>query len=133
MLWESSKNQFGRPKKKGRQSFRFFLENLPTKRVPPLILFQKSVFGRPTQKIFLKAPLAPYILTLSGGARQKKRDFFVKRFQKLPKNGFFDYFFKKLPAAKNLAKIGAKQCFGRARKINLVDLKKKVVKDFDFF
>ena len=30
MLWESSKNQFGRPKKKkGRQNFRKFFENPP--------------------------------------------------------------------------------------------------------
>ena len=29
--------------------------------------------------------------------------------------------------------MGAKHCFGRARKINLVDLKKKVVKIFEFF
>ena len=32
MLWESSKNQFGRPKKKGRQNFRIFLKISP----PPL-------------------------------------------------------------------------------------------------
>ena len=32
MLWEISKNQFGRPKKKGRQNFRKFFENPP----PPL-------------------------------------------------------------------------------------------------
>ena len=35
--------------------------------------------------------------------------------------------------AENLAKVGAKQCFGRARKINLVDLKKKVVKILENF
>ena len=29
MLWESSKNQFGRPIKKGRQNFRKFFENPP--------------------------------------------------------------------------------------------------------
>ena len=29
VLWESSKNQFGRPKKKGRQNFRKFFENPP--------------------------------------------------------------------------------------------------------
>ena len=32
MLWESSKNQFGRPKKNGRQNFGKFFENPP----PPL-------------------------------------------------------------------------------------------------
>ena len=35
-----------------------------------------------------------YILTLRGSARQKKRDFFVNIFRKVPKNGFFDCFFK---------------------------------------
>ena len=29
VLWQSSENQFGRPKKKGRQNFRFFLKNPP--------------------------------------------------------------------------------------------------------
>ena len=29
-----------------------------------------------------------------GERAPKKRDFFVKIFQKVPKNGFFDYFFK---------------------------------------
>ena len=27
-------------------------DSLPTQRVPPLILFQKSIFGRPTLKFF---------------------------------------------------------------------------------
>ena len=58
----------------------------------------------------------------------KKRNFLVKIFQKVPKNAFFDCFFfhKFACGAENFAKIGAKQCFGRGQKINLVDLKKKV-------
>ena len=55
--------------------------------------------------------------------RQKKRDFLSKFFKKCPKT--FLFFQKFACGAENLAKIGAKQCFGRARKINLVDLKKK--------
>ena len=52
----------------------------------------------------------------------------------MPKNGFFDCFFEKLPAAQqNFAKIRVKQCFGRARKIYLFDLKKKVVKILEIF
>ena len=44
----------------------------------------------------------------------------------MPKNAFFDPFFQNFACgAKKLAKIDTKPCFGRARKINLVDLKKK--------
>ena len=49
---------------------------------------------------------------------------------------FLTVFQKFACGAENLAKIGAKQCFGRTQKINLIDLKKKkkkVVKIFDFF
>ena len=48
-------------------------------------------------------------------------------FRALPKHGFVPI------SAKFLAEIGTKPCFGRARKINLVDLKKKVVKIFENF
>ena len=52
----------------------------------------------------------------------------------MPKNGFFDLFFLKIACgAENLAKTGSFYCFGRARKINLIDLKKKVVKIFENF
>ena len=55
----------------------------------------------------------------------KKRDFVVKNFQKVSKNAFFDLFFQNLACgAASLVKMGTKQCFGRARKINLVELKK---------
>ena len=84
-------------------------------------------------KIFLKAPLAPIYTNLEGERAPKKRDFFVKTSQKVPINGFCDLFFQNLPAAQ---KIWPKQrlfCFRRARKINLIDLKKKVVKIFEIF
>ena len=68
----------------------------------PLILFQKSIFGRPTLKFFLKAPLASIYTNFEGERAPKKRDFFVKIFQKVPKNGFFDCFFKNLPAAQKI-------------------------------
>ena len=52
---------------------------LPTQRVPPLILFQKSIFGRPTDpKIFLKAPWAPIYTNFEGERAPKNSDFFVK-------------------------------------------------------
>ena len=70
--------------------------------VPPLISFQKSIFGRPTLKFFLRRLWRQYILTLRGSARQKKTRCFVKIFQKVPKNGFLDCFFKNLPAAQKI-------------------------------
>ena len=79
---------------------------------------------------FLGNPLSrnpQYLLLLRGVRAPKKRNFLVKIFQKVPKNAFFDCFFlqKFACGAENFAKVGAKQCFGRAQKINLVDLKKR--------
>ena len=92
---------------------------------PPFDTFSEIHFWPTDPKIFLKAPSAPIYTNFEGERAPKKRDFFVKIFQKLPENGFSDcFFFKNLTAAQK-AKVGAKQCFGRARKINLVDLKKK--------
>ena len=56
----------------------------------------------------------------------KKRNFLVKVFQKVLKNGIFEVFFS-LPAALIfLVKIGSLGCSGSARKINLFDLQKKL-------
>ena len=91
---------------------------------PPLILFKKSIFGRPTLKFFQRRLRRQYILILRGDRAPKKPNFSVKIFQKVPKNAFFGLFFQNSACgAKNLTKIGTKPCFGRARKINLVDLK----------
>ena len=52
----------------------------------------------------------------------KNRNFSVKIFQKVPKNAFYGLFFQNFAyGAENLPKIGTKQCFGRAGKINLVE------------
>ena len=107
---------------------------LPTQRVPPLILFQKSIFGRPTLKFFLKAPLAPIYSNFEGERAPKKTRFFCNIFSKSAQKRLFWLFFQKFACGpENFAKIGAKQSFGRARKINLVDLKKKVVKILENF
>ena len=46
-------------------------------------------------KVFLKVPSAAIYTSLKGGARaEKKRDFLVKFFQKVPKNAFLDCFSK---------------------------------------
>ena len=83
---------------------------------PPLILFQKSIFGRPTLKFFLRRLRRQYILTLRGSARQKTH-FFVKIFQKVPKNDFFDCFFKHLPIqGKTVLWENSKNQFGRPKK-----------------
>ena len=71
----------------------------------PLWYFLRNPFFLPTDpKIFLKTPSAPIYTNFEGERAPKKCDFFVKILQKVPKNGFFDLFF---------------------RKSNLVDLKKK--------
>ena len=52
----------------------------------------------------------------------------------MPKNAFFGLFFQNSACgAKNLAKIETKPWFGRARKINFVDLKKRSSKFSKFF
>ena len=69
---------------------------------PPFDTFSEIHFWPTDPKIFLKAPLAPIYTNFEGERAPKKRDFFVKIFQKLPKNGFFDCFFKNLPAAQKI-------------------------------
>ena len=96
---------------------------------PPFWYFLKINFWPTDPKCFLKAPLVPIYTNFEGGSAPKKRDFFVKIFQKVPKNGFFDLFFQKVACGpKKLAKTASFYCFTRARKINLVELlEKKVV------
>ena len=65
----------------------------------PFDTFSEIHFWPTDPKIFLKAPLAPIYTNFEEERAPKKRDFFVKIFQKVPKNGFFDCFFKNLPAA----------------------------------
>ena len=67
---------------------------LPTQRVPPLILFQKSIFGRPTLKFFLRRLRRQYMLFLRGSARQKNAFFLSKFFKKCPKTAFLTVFSK---------------------------------------
>ena len=59
-------------------------------------------FGTTDPKIFLKAPLAPLNTNIEGERAPKKKDLFVKIFQKVPKNGFLTCFFKNLPAAQKI-------------------------------
>ena len=66
---------------------------------PPFDTFSEIHFWPTDPKIFLKAPLAPIYTNFEGERAPKKCNFFVKIFQKLPKNGCFDCFFKNLPAA----------------------------------
>ena len=93
---------------------------------PPFDTFSEIHFWPTDPKIFLKAPLAPIYTNFEGERAPKKRDFFVKIFQKLPKNGFFDCFFKKVPS-KTVLWESSKNQFGRPKK------KKKVVKILENF
>ena len=58
----------------------------------PFGTFYKIHFGLNDPKFFLKASSVP-IYTNFEGERIKKAQFFVKIFQKVPKNCFFDLFF----------------------------------------
>ena len=80
---------------------------------PHFDTFSEIHFLPTDPKIFLKAPI---YTNFEGERAPKKTLFFVKN--------FLTVFQKLACGAENLAKVGAKQCFGRARKINLVDLKK---------
>ena len=62
-------------------------------KVPPFDTFSEIHFWPTDPKIFLKAPLAPIYTNFEGERAPKKRNFFGKTFQKVPKNGFFDSFF----------------------------------------
>ena len=95
---------------------------------PPFDTFSEIHFWRTDPKIFLKAPLAPIYTNFEGEREPKKTQIFCQNFSKSAQKA-------SLTGAENFAKIGAKQCFGRARKINLVDLKKKkkVVKILENF
>ena len=87
---------------------------------PPFDTFSEIHFWLTDPKIFLKAPLAPIYTNFEGERAPKKRNF-----SKSAQKRLFRLFFQKFACgAENFAKIGIKQCFGRARKINLVDLKK---------
>ena len=90
---------------------------LPTQRVPPMVLFKKSIFGRPTQKFFYRRLWCQYTLTLREGECAQKKRLFC---------GSFDLFFQKFACgAENSPKTPSFYCFRRARKINFVDLPKR--------
>ena len=62
---------------------------LPTQRVP-FDIFSEIHFWPTDPNIFLKAPSAPIYANFEGERAPKKRNFFVKFFQKVPKNGLAD-------------------------------------------
>ena len=92
---------------------------------PPFDTFSEIHFWPTDPKIFLKAHLAPIYTNFEEERAPKKTRFFCQNFSKSAQKWLFLLFFQKFACgAEILAKIGAKQCFGKARKINLVDLKK---------
>ena len=107
----------------------------------PFDNFSEIHFWPTDPKIFLKASLAPIYTNFEGERKIAKSAQFAKsakiaqNFAKSAQNWLFWLFCQQKFAygAENFAKIGAKQCFGRARKINLVDLKKRSSKFSKFF
>ena len=69
---------------------------------PPFDIFLEIHFWPTDPKTFPKAVSAPIYNNFEGERAPKKRDFFVNIFQKVPKNGFFDCFFKNLPTAQKI-------------------------------
>ena len=102
---------------------------------PPFDTFSEIHFCPTDPKIFLKAPLAPIYTNFEGERAPKKTRFFCQNLSKSAQKRLFWLFFQKFACgAENFAKIRGKHCFGRARKINLVDLKKKKGRqNFRFF
>ena len=101
---------------------------------PPFDTFSEIHFWPTDPKIFVKAPLVPIYTNFEGEPAPKKTRFFCQNFSKSAQKRLFWLFFQKFACgAENLAKIGAKQCFGRTRKINLVDLKKRLSKFWNIF
>ena len=100
---------------------------------PPFDTFSEIHFWPTDPKIFLKAPSAPIHTNFEGERAPKKRDFFVKIFQKVPKNGFLTVFSKiclrRRKFCQNRGKTvlweSSKNQFGRPTK-------KKVVKIFEY-
>ena len=110
-------------------------DSLPTKG-SPLCTISRYPYLVTDPKNFLNIYLLWRTLNIyllwGGSARQKKCIFLVKIFQKVPKNAFLcrPVFQDFACGAKNFTKTGFFQCFGRARKINSVDLKKRSTKFF---
>ena len=87
-------------------------------------------------KIFSKYAFGANIYSIWGGARAKKNAIVLSTFsKKCPKTAFLTcFFFQKFACgAENMAKTGTIYCFRRARKINLVDLKKSRQNFWSFF
>ena len=67
---------------------------------------------------FLKAPWAPICTNFEGAARAEKTQFFGQNFPKAAYRRLYWTVFSNFACgAENLAEIGTKQCFERARKV----------------
>ena len=82
---------------------------------------------------FFRNPLEIYT-NFEGERAPKKRDFFVKIFQKLPKNGFFDCFFSKICLRRRkFCQIRGKSVLWKSSKNQFGRPKKKRSKFWNFF
>ena len=69
---------------------------------PPFDTFSEIRFWPTNSKIFLKAPSAPIYTNFEGESALKKTRKKREIFRKVPKIGFYDCFFKNLPAAQKI-------------------------------
>ena len=97
-----------------------FLHSFSLRDSTPFTLFWDILFWLTDPKNnFLKAPLAPIYTNFEGGVRaEKKRDFLVTIFQKVPQKAFLGLFLKKkLPAVQKIwSKWGFYRDLGALRK-----------------
>ena len=100
---------------------------------PPFDTFSEIRFWPTDPKIFLKTPSAPIYTNFEGERVPKKREIF----QKVPKNGFFDCFFKKIRLrrrkfSQNRGKTvlweSSKNQFGRPKKKKVVEILENFLK-----
>ena len=88
----------------------------------PFVVFWAIHFWLTDPIFFLKRLWRQYILIVRGSARRKKNDFLVNILQKYLK--VLACFFRSFLQRRKLGQVCIFYCFGRARKINLVDQKK---------
>ena len=100
---EAEKNEEKNEENEEKKKLITFRDSTPCQpKGPPFDTFSEIHFWPTDPKIFLKAPWAPIYTNFEGERAPKKTRFFVKIFQKVPKNGFFDCFFKNLTAAQKI-------------------------------
>ena len=90
----------------GRPIFRVSKPCRPKGHIAPLYYFEIS-FWLTYPKYFQKAPSMPKYTNFEGEHEPKRRNFFIRVVQKVPKNAFFAFFFQKFASgAESLGQMG---------------------------